>query len=468
MRKVFPYIAGISVLLLVLNACAPQKPVLQSVRDSGTLHVLTRNAATTYFVGPHGAEGLEFELAKAFADYLGVSLKISTDDNLKSILEKVEDNDVHFAAAGLTVTPEREKQVRFSTPYQHITQQLVYSHANSKPKSFDDVTGGVIEVIANSSHVEQLKSLQVNHPELSWDENTELGSTELLSLVAEKVIDFTVADSNEVLLTRRFHPELSVAFDVSAPQALAWAFPKHGDNSLYKESLKFFKSFKKSGQLATLLKRHYGHARNYDYAGTTTYLGHVRYRLPRYRDLFEKAGEQTEIDWRLLAAVAYQESHWNPRAVSPTGVRGIMMLTKMTAKDLGIEQRTDPAQSIDGGARYLQELSTKFEAGLDPMDRLWFTLASYNVGFGHVQDARLITEKRGGNPDKWVDVKDSLPLLRSKRWYKQTRYGYARGTEPVRYVENIRSYYDILHWHLAKEKEQNPQSKSMAFVSPVM
>jgi len=465
MRKFLPYIAGLTLIAIVISACAPQKPALQHIRDAGVLHVLTRNAATTYFTGPHGAEGLEYDLVKAFADYLGVSLKISTEDNLKNMLARVQDNEVDFAAAGLTITSEREKTLRFSTSYQSITQQLVYRNSMPRPKTMDDAIEGMMEVMANSSHVEKLVELKKKYPRLSWDENKDAGSTELLTLVAENLIDFTIADSNEVLLTRRFHPELRIAFNISKPQPLAWAFSKNSDNSLYQEANNFLASYKKSGQLAQLLKRHYGHARNYDYAGTNTYLGHVRYRLPRYQEMFEHEGEVNDLDWQVRAAIAYQESHWNPRAVSPTGVRGIMMLTNGTAKDLGVEDRTVPAQSIRGGAQYIRELSEKFSDELDDKDRLWFTLAAYNVGYGHVQDARIITKRRGGNPNKWVDVKESLPLLRRKRWYKKTRFGYARGNEPVKYVENIRSYYDILHWHLAKG---NQQAAKVAYVSPAL
>ena len=134
MHKSLPYIAGLSLILIVLNACAPQKPALQHIRDAGVLHVLTRNAATTYYTGPHGAEGLEYELVKAFAIHLGVSLKISTEDNLQDLLNKVQGNEVDFAAAGLTVTPEREKTLRFSNSYQYITQQLVYHRSIPRPK----------------------------------------------------------------------------------------------------------------------------------------------------------------------------------------------------------------------------------------------------------------------------------------------------------------------------------------------
>ena len=465
MSKFLPYIAGLSLILIALNACAPQKPALQNIQDAGVLHVLTRNAATTYFTGPNGAEGFEYDLTRAFAKHLGVSLKITTEDNLKNMLDKVQNNEVDFAAAGLTITPEREKFLRFSSSYQSITQQLVYHRSIPRPKTMEDAVDGMMEVMANSSHVEKLKELSKKYPRLSWDENKEAGSSELLTLVEENLIDFTIADSNEIILSRRFRPHLRIAFNVSKPQQLGWAFSKNGDDSLFKEANKFLKSYKKSGQLAQLIKRHYNHARKYNYAGTPTYLGHVRYRLPRYQAMFEKEAEVNDLDWQLLAAIAYQESHWNPRAISPTGVKGIMMLTNATAGDLGITDRTKADQSIKGGAQYIRELTAKFSDKLDEKDRLWFTLAAYNVGFGHVKDARIITKRRGGNPDKWVDVKESLPLLSIARWHKKTRYGYARGNEPVKYVENIRSYYDILHWHLAKEKLQ---ADKVAYVSPVL
>ena len=465
MRKSLPYIVGLSLILIILNACAPQKPSLQSVRESGILHVLTRNSATTYYIGPNGPEGLEYELVKAFADHLGVSLKITIENDLEKMLTKVQRGYVNFAAAGLVVTPERKKQVLFTDSYQSITQQLVYHHNTPRPKSIDDVLTGTIEVMANSSHVEKLNELKKTYASLKWHENKDTSSTELLNFVAGRLIDYTVADSNEILLTRRYHPELKIGFNLSKPQDLAWAFAQGNDNSLYLEANKFFSEYKKSGQLAQLIKSHYQHARNYDYAGTTTYLGHVRYRLPRYQALFEKAADINHLDWKLLAAVAYQESLWNPRAISPTGVRGIMMLTKATAKDLDVTNRTIPSQSIAGGAKYIEALSKRFSDEIDEQDRLWFTLAAYNVGYGHVKDARLITKRRGGNPNIWVDVKESLPLLRRKKWYKNTDYGYARGNEPVKYVENIRSYYDILRWHLANEKQDQLHMQRIALLS---
>lgn len=437
-------------LVLVLNACAPQRTILQQVRAIGELHVLTRNSGTTYYEGPQGPTGLEYELMQRFAERLGVKLKIQVPENLNSIIEKVSEGDAHFAAAGLTVTDDRKKLVRFAPAYQTITQQVVYNAESRRPRNVSQLDGA-LEVVANSSHVEQLRTLKTKYSQLNWNENREADSTELLTLVAENLIDYTVADSNEVAYNRRYYPKLRVAFDITKPQQLAWAFPKSDDTSLYDEAVAFFKDISESGELESLLKNNYQHIRNYDYAGTHSYLAQIRRRLPTYREMFHIAADEYNLDWRLLAALSYQESHWRPKAVSHTGVRGMMMLTKNTADQLGIEDRTDPYQSIMGGAQYLRSLIDKVPDTFSEQDRTWIAVAAYNVGYGHIMDARRIARKRGDNPDKWVDIKATLPLLSKRKWYKNTRYGYARGWEPVRYVENIRSYYDILVWHLEKE-----------------
>ena len=438
-------------LMVVLNACTPQRTVLEQVMTLGELHVLTRNAGTTYYEGPQGPAGLEYELVQRFADYLGVKLKISVPDSLNDILQQVKDGDAHLAAAGLTITEARQQLVRFSPPYQSITQQVIYNARQARPKSLQDLNG-LLEVLAKSSHVENLQKLQQEYHNLMWTESTDADSTELLSLVAEGLIDYTVADSNEVAYNRRYYPKLKVAFDLTEPQSLAWAFPKSNDDSLYNEAVKFFDELKTSGELERILKSYYQHVSNYDYMGTHSYLAQINRRLPAYRPLFEEAAEKYNLDWRLLAALSYQESHWRPHAVSHTGVRGMMMLTQATADLLGIEERTDPKQSIMGGAMYLRKLIDKVPDHISEPDRTWIAVAAYNVGYGHVNDAREIAETRGDDPNSWVDIKATLPLLSKRKWYKQTKHGYARGWEPVRYVENIRSYYDILQWQLEKEQ----------------
>ncbi len=444
-NNMLQYLLILSIGLLV-SACSEPVSLLQQIKKDGVLYVATRNSATTYYVGPDGKTGLEYDLAHRFASELGVELKLITPSNLADIMSMVSRSEVHFAAAGLTVTEQRKHWLRFAPPYQEITQQLVYRMGNTRPRNLDEIQGKHLEIVANSSHVDQLEDLQAAHPELSWIENAELDSDELLNLVWEQIIDFSIADSNEVTLNQRFYPELRVAFDISEPQPLAWAFPKSEDNSLYQAATEFIQRIQKNGELETLLERYYGHIEKFNYVGTRTYLKHVYKRLPLYQPLFELAEKKNGVDWRLLAAVGYQESHWNPRARSPTGVRGIMMLTLPTAKSLGVKNRIDPAQSILGGGKYLAKLMKRIPKKIQEPDRTWFALAAYNVGLGHLEDARIITEIRGGNPNVWTDVKESLPLLSRRKWYRKTKHGYARGREPVHYVENIRSYYDILVW----------------------
>ena len=408
--------------------------------------VLTRNSPTTYYEDINGPAGLEYEMAKMFADELGVKLTLLIPESFNDLLKKINDNSAHIAAAGLTITKEREKIYRFGPAYQEITEQLVYNAANKQPKNLSQLSRGTLEVVANSSHEERLKLLSQDNPDLHWKSNDELESEELLQMVSDNVIDYTIADSNELSLNQRFLINLRVAFNTNEPQSLAWALPKSNDSSLFVAVQKFFKRIKESGDLTRMIERAYGHVEDFDYVGTKIFMRHIEIRLPEYRSLFINAATEHNVDWRLIAAMGYQESHWDPNAVSPTGVRGIMMLTLKTAKEMGIKDRRDPGGSILGGSKYFKKTHDRMDESVLEPDRTWMAMAAYNVGFYHLQDARKIAEKLNKNPNLWIDVKETLPLLAKRKWYKHTRFGYARGWEPVRYVENIRSYYDILKW----------------------
>jgi len=438
------------VLCLSLSACGRHLSLLEQIQQQNQLIVITRNSSTTYFEGPDGPTGFEYELAKRFADYLGVELHIVTPPNFNDILPLVALGDAHIAAAGLTITAKRKEKVRFGPVYHTVTPQLVYRSGSVRPKSLAELNG-TLEVIAGSSHEEMLEELKKQYPDLKWQSNSEQDSEELLAMVWQQLIDYTVADSTELSVNRHFYPELEPAFDLAEPESLAWAFPKSDDNSLYMAAVTFFNRIKRSGTLAQLIERYFSHVEDFDYVGTRRYQAHVEQRLPAYKDLFIEAGSAVDMDWRLLAAIGYQESHWDPDAVSPTGVRGLMMLTLDAARDLGIENRLDPEQSILGGAKYLLNMRESIPERIPEPDRTWLALAAYNVGLGHLEDARILTTKNKGDPDKWVDVKKNLPLLSKEKWFHQTRHGYARGREPVRYVENIRTYYDILVWLTEQE-----------------
>lgn len=454
--------------IAALSGCSEPPNELQRVIKQQELVVLTRNAASTYYEGPEGPLGLEYDLARGFAEHLGVTLRMEVASNVGEVLSRLAGGEADFAAAGLTVTQPRQLWARFTPPYQHITQQLVYRSGSKKPKDLNDLDG-MLEIVADSSHEEQLHKLHTEYPNLSWSENSEAESEELLTLVWERLIDYTVADSNEVMMNQRFYPELRVAFDLSEPQPLAWAFPKSKDDSLFNAACDYFNTISKSGELAKLIERYYGHLKKFDYVGTRAFQQQIKQRLPEYRHLFEYAAKEFGIDWILLAAAAYQESHWDPDAVSPTGVKGIMMLTKVTAGEIGVSERLDPVESIRGGALYLGKMMEKIPQRIQEPDRSWLALAAYNIGFGHLEDARKLTQSRGGNPDSWKDVKESLPLLRKRKWYTKTQHGYARGNEAVHYVENIRSYYAILSWQLEKERPTfTPPPRAITIDTPTL
>ncbi len=430
----------------LLMTCSTQtKTQLQRVQERGELIVVTRNAATTYYESHDSAAGIEFDLMRGFADELGVGLRVIPADTVGEVLRRLEGREADLAAAGVVITEQRLHHFRFSEPYQRVSRQVVYRLGADRPTDFASMHGRM-EVAAGSSHAELLSTVALNNSDLTWTETSTVDDEELFAMVYDRMVDYTMALSHEVALMRRFYPELQVAFDVGAPLDLAWGFSRDEDTSLLEAANRYFDRARKDGTLAQLIERYYGHVEQFDYVGTRTFLRHIQDRLPAYHQDFEQAAQENGIDWRLLAAMGYQESHWDPDAISPTGVRGLMMLTRATAQDLGVSRREDPKQSIAGGALYLRRLLNAIPEEVPEPDRTYLALTAYNLGYGHLEDARVLTEKQGGNPNRWSEVKESLPLLHQKKWYNQTRHGYARGKEALSYVENIRSYYDILVW----------------------
>ncbi|MGD8931987.1 MAG: membrane-bound lytic murein transglycosylase MltF, partial [Chromatiales bacterium] len=451
---------AVIIALLVLVSCSIPTPLIQRIQEDGELRVVTRNSGTTLYEGANGLAGFEYDLVQLFAQEIDVKAHFILPDSFEKILPTLIQGDAHLAAAGLTITPGREIEIRFGPPYQEITQQVIYPSGRHRPRKVEDLIGKQIEVVAGSSHEEELIRLSAQYPELKWVARSDLEVGELLQRVQDGLIDCTIADSNEVSVNRRFMQDIRVGFDLSKPQQLAWAMAHAEDSSLYKAMERFFKRIKKDGTLDQLIERHYGHMDRLDFVESTTFLKHIDERLPKYEGLFKKAAEDTGFDWQMLAAIGYQESHWNPDAESPTGVKGIMMLTLAAAKEVDVNNRVDPEQSILGGARYLRNVERKLPDRIQEPDRLWLTLAGYNVGFGHLEDARILTQRLGDNPDKWSDVKQHLPKLSLKKWNKTLKRGYARGKEPVNYVDNIRAYYELLKWQMAQQQpEPRPKAK---------
>ena len=449
----------------VLAFTSTQRGQLEQVLDAGVLRIITRNSPTTYYQDRNQISGFEYELAQSFADELGVKLEVQLAGSLDDLVTEVEVGRVHLAAAGLTVTPQRQQKVAFGDSYLQVTQQLIYRTDRPAPRSLQDLLKGNLMVTQHSSHAQYLRQLQQDLiPQLSWVERDDAEVVELVQMVANGEIDYTVVDSNEFEAISNFFPRVKVAFEIGQPQQLAWAFNKFGDDSLRSAARTFFQKMRDSGQLLQLQERYYGHVNQIDSNGTLTFLKKADNRLPNYQELFKEAGKVNDIDWRLIAAIAYQESHWRPRARSRTGVRGLMMLTRTTAKEMGVKNRLDAKQSITGGSAYFAKLKKRFDEIAEP-DRTWMALAAYNVGYGHVRDAQKITVQQGGDANRWMDVKDRLPLLTKKKWYKNTKYGYARGYEPVTYVQNIRRFYDLLVWREQPEPTYTMQGESSIFTA---
>ena len=439
----------------LIGTCSSPPPLLDQVLETGQLRVVTRDSPTSFTISPDGPSGPEFDLVQAFADELGVALVVDPVTSVSEILPKLISGDSHLAAAGLSITDTRREFLSFGHPYDSVDVHMIYKLGTGKPRSIDDVIGRSIEVISGGSHADLLMSLQPDYPELDWVENADISVVELLTKVAMGEVELTVSDSSDFNIQRHFYPDLRIALDLDIGDPIAWGFPKGSGDTLLARADEFLIKADRAGLLAQVHDRYYGYTKKFDYVGTRNFIRHFENRLPRYREMFEQAGEEWDVDWRLLAAIGYQESHWRSQAVSPTGVRGIMMLTLDTAEYLGLDDRLDPESSIIGGARYYARQTERLADTIAEPDRTWMALAAYNVGFNHIKDARTLVKWEGGDPDTWIDMREALPLLSQRKWYSQLPYGYARGWEPVLYVNNIRAYYNILKWLTEKEEVED-------------
>ena len=410
-------------------------------------------------------------MGQRFAEFLGVKLKIVEEEDLGVMLNTVAESPLQFAGAGLTVTPQRQHKVQFGPSYMDVNQKLLYRSGTAKPRKVEDIYGKKLVIIGNSSHEENLVRLKRDYPGLEWEARSDLEMMDLMELVQEGEIDLTIVDSNAYDLNRTLFPGARIAFDIAEAEQLAWAFPKQKDRSLYDKAEEFFATSTTLALVDETVEKYYGHVGELNAGDSVVFMNRLNSRLPKWRSMLEQASIETGLDWHLLAALSYQESHWNPKAVSPTGVKGFMMLTLPTAKDMGVKNRLDAEQSIFGGARYFKRMYDRIPERIAEADRIWLALAAYNMGFGHLEDARKLTQHFGGNPDKWADVREHVLLLSKRKYYKHTDHGYARGWEAVEYVQNIRNFYNIVAWHhreLEQQIAQNDQIPEYADFSPIV
>ncbi|TVP87260.1 MAG: membrane-bound lytic murein transglycosylase MltF [Pseudomonadaceae bacterium] len=432
--------------LIGLGGCSDSSfPSLEPPGKSGTLKVVTRNSSTSYYLDRHEQSvGPEHQLVTDFAAAQDWQVKWVVVDSTAAVLATLEEGKVHLAAAGLTHLPERNKRFRAGAAHTQVSEQLVCSRSMQPlPDSLSEMAGLDIRVTAESSYVHTLTRLQEQESELQFTVDDERTTEILLADVAIGDVDCTVADSNIVQVMRRQFPELSIAMDLREGEQLGW-YVARNQRRLARETRRWVNSEAGQYSVSLMQQRYYNYIGDFDFVDFRALNQRIADRLPRYMDLFVAAEEETGIPADLLAALAYQESHWDPQAVSPTGVRGIMMLTQNTANDVGVNNRLDPEQAIIGGARYLADRHARLPEDIPEPDRTFLALASYNIGRGHLLDARQLARDLGKNPDSWVDMRQVLPLKADERYYPDTRHGYARGYEPVHFVQRVRNYRDVI------------------------
>lgn len=438
------FVICLALVYISLPGCSKSRSQLEQVLQREEIRIVTRDSPATYYVDKDGETGLEFELANQFAIHLGVKLSLIIATNNAEVSELIRNGQADIAVGSISQPFTPDPPMMYGPGYQWVTRHIVYRTSHWRPTSLDDIYPSQLHIADGTVPLATLEKLREKSPSISWIIHPDKNNNDLLKMIENGEILYAVAYSNDVLLARQSHPEIRPAFNLTGPEPLAWAIKKSDDQSLLKEIRKFHAEMAEEGTLADLVERFYGPSGFFDYVDSRKFVDKYRKTLPSLKPYFKRSGEKNNIDWRLLAALSYQESHWNKNARSRTGVRGLMMLTQPTAKQVGVKNRLDPEQSIEGGAKYLNSLINRIPERIEEPDRTWFALAAYNVGFGHLEDARILTEKDGGDPDLWEEVKLRLPLLSKKKWYKKTRYGYARGYEPVKFVRKVRKYYNVL------------------------
>jgi membrane-bound lytic murein transglycosylase F len=426
-----------AVLLLLLTACSEQLPAWQlPAWQDGKLVVIVPEPSL-------GAESeFERELAQLFGKHLNTEIVLISSPQ-SQIFQELHRQRAHFAAAALP-SGVNIHSIQFGPSYQIVREQVICNRETKLPRKISDLSKKQLAVVAGSPQESLLHELRKKSPSLLWQTRPHLTIQGLLKEVSLGTINCALANELQFSNARNFFPNLAVAFNIGSPSKLAWAFSQDTDPSLIKEIEVFFTQIRKDGTLNRLLDQYYGHSIQFKLVDARTFIRRVDNRLSKYRPLFDEAAAATDEDWRLLAALSYQESHWNPLATSFTHVRGMMMLTEATADQMKVKNRLDPRESIMAGSKYLKMLKGQLPERITEPDLTWMALAAYNQGRGHLEDARVLTQRAGQNPDAWSDVKKWMRRLNQPGYYKTLKYGYARGGEAVILVENIRSYYNML------------------------
>jgi len=444
LRYLYAAFFGTLCLTWVLWGCSgfSDHITLKEILKSGQLTVITRNNSHCYYLYRDEPMGFEYELAKSFADYLGVKLKLKIAQTWEDMIPLLIKGQGALIAASITVTPQRKKLLAFSDAYMRIQQYLITHQEYSNVDRIEELSGRKIYVRRGSPYQERLQELIREGYKIKLKLIDNISTEELIRRVAQGQIDFTVANNNVFLINHRYYPRAVLTVPINKKQYLAWAVDPRSTALLAKIN-NFFRSLRASGQFAEIYNRYYDNVKQFDFVDLRTYHRRLESHLPKYETLIKVSARKHSFDWRLIAAQIYQESHFDVEAESHAGAYGLMQLTRSTAKSLGVNDLYDPWQNIPAGVKHLKWLYDRFPLA-QPEDRLYLSLAAYNIGIGHVRDARRLALKMRLDPNKWSSLKKTLPLLKSRRYYKQSQYGFCQGNEPVGYVDQIMIYYDIL------------------------
>ena len=419
---------------------------LEDVRSRGVLRVATLNAPTTWYLGTHGPEGLEYELARDFARSLGVKLDMNAVSDPDALRRALQSGSVDLVAAQITPDASWQAAGLASEPYDQIVQQWVYRKGRPKPRSLTEIAAARIVVGQDSPEAQVLQQHAGSlASEIEWLEIPRGSEIDPFDAVSDGIADVALVDAYRLVFQRSLHPELAVAFQFPVKRPVAWLVPTNGEG-LRAAVNRYFAAERRSGRLQRRIARWTATSGSMRAVTAREFRTLHEERLPPLQPFFEQASVQTGVDWRLLAALAYQESQWNPRAESPNGAQGIMMLMPQTAKSLGVKNPLDPRESILAGARYFAQVREQIPARIPEPDRSWFAIAAYNIGYGHLESARVITQLRKLNPDRWTDVRTSLPLLSEPQWHARVKTGYARGWEAAYTVDRVQQFANVLAW----------------------
>ncbi len=435
-------IAIVILCSLLLIGCGSSYRPVPPFSIANELVVITVVHADNFYIdADNGFSGIAYDLAHEFAVDNGLEIRFIAMPNVASALTALQQHRAHLGI-GLNIQENQNKRYVLGPVYLHNHHQLAFNAKYKRPMNIQQLAGKRIEVPVGSMHEELLQKIKSGVPELEWSAVI-LSSEALLRKVNLGEIDYTVAHSRQIKKAHHFYPQIKGAFELGT-SASRWVFPKYSEKILIDKVSSFFERMDQEGVLGQLLDNYNGQYQQLSPGDIFFFKKKVNSRLPDLKHYFLQAGRLTDLDWRLLAALAYQESHWNSEAKSPTGVRGIMMLTRETESRMGVKNPVNIRQNIIAGARYLRMLIDELPEDIQEPDRIWIALAAYNQGYGRIIDARELATRFNLNPNIWIDLKKMLPLLSRKHYTDTLKYGRARGDEAVVLTNAVRAYYEIL------------------------